>query len=669
MKRIGGRTLVSSFNNPFLDFNANTMQTSKILDYWCSPFNVIQSLPISEKEVMDQGTPLVFMGGRGSGKTMFLKYYSYDVQRDEAIRSIDTSSVIKHLHKKGGIGVYIRIDSPMLKEFTGYGVEYSKWINIFTHFFELTVCKEYMRIINDLIEIREIDKKTVESNVVPKIAKLLWEDARDIDSLDRITEKIINELEIVKKFRGLIPFSNQEFCPSKVFLSKQLSFGVPRILKETIPEFVSDDFKFVVFIDEYENFSAEQQKIVNTLMKFVEEGITIRIGMRMEGFRTYDTISETEFIKENDDYYSINLDQFLSRGSEYRNYLSEIAAKRLQSEPLFRNFGHTDINFYLSDKEDIVDEARNLVGDEKRHFKIFEKFSPQFTPDVLKLLENNDNPLLEMQNLLWLIRENEPSAIKETMENYLLSKSSPLTKKYKRDFIQKYKLSYMILLSSIYRRQKKYYSFNTFTHLSSGIPRRFIELCKISFRYASFEDPDDFHKKPIPMDLQTKAAYEVARSELNNINRISKHGSSLYKFTMNLGNVFKKYHQDVMLRYPEVNQISIDINSIIDEEVKDAMKSAIEWSIIQKKPILQSTGPGLEKAEIFTLNKIFSPLFNLTYRTRGQFSEKIMVDDLSNYLYTNTINPNQSLDLKYKGRIVFSSEDGKKQSRLIEYDH
>ena len=72
-----------SFNNPFADYNANTMESSKILEYWCSPFT--KSMPISESDIY-KGMPLVFMGGRGTGKTMFLRYFSYQVQKYEIYR-------------------------------------------------------------------------------------------------------------------------------------------------------------------------------------------------------------------------------------------------------------------------------------------------------------------------------------------------------------------------------------------------------------------------------------------------------------------------------------------------------------------------------------------------------------------------------------------------------
>ena len=62
--------LEGSFRNPFSDYNANVMNSSKILDYWCSPF--AKSTAISESDIYLQGIPIVFMGGRGTGKTMFL---------------------------------------------------------------------------------------------------------------------------------------------------------------------------------------------------------------------------------------------------------------------------------------------------------------------------------------------------------------------------------------------------------------------------------------------------------------------------------------------------------------------------------------------------------------------------------------------------------------------
>ena len=71
----------SSYRNPFTDYHANQIDVQSLLDYWCDPFSVLKTGGLSERDVYRQNGSMVFIGGRGSGKTMFLRYFSNEVQR------------------------------------------------------------------------------------------------------------------------------------------------------------------------------------------------------------------------------------------------------------------------------------------------------------------------------------------------------------------------------------------------------------------------------------------------------------------------------------------------------------------------------------------------------------------------------------------------------------
>lgn len=95
-----------SYRNPFSEYNANVMDSGKILTYWCSPFTQVPSAAFSEDDVYRDAMPIVFMGGRGTGKTMFLKYCSYTVQREKAFReerNLCTGNLLlSYFREKGG---------------------------------------------------------------------------------------------------------------------------------------------------------------------------------------------------------------------------------------------------------------------------------------------------------------------------------------------------------------------------------------------------------------------------------------------------------------------------------------------------------------------------------------------------------------------------------------
>lgn len=529
-----------SYNNPFSDYNANVMDSDKIIEYWCSPFRFTQSATISESDIYRDGMSIIFMGGRGTGKTMFLRYFSYSVQQKEALREIQDKkcdTIISYIKKKGGIGFYLRFDGPALHSFEGKGLQQEKWDDIFTHYFELQVCQSYIEVIRDIINSphSNLNKGSIEKKFVPLVAQLIGENGEKSETIDDILSKIEAEIAEVTRFRGQIAFSDIEFRPSRGFTSQSLSFGIAKIAKESIEEF--RDINFVVFIDEFENFLEHQQRIVNTLLKFVHPGITFRIGMRLEGFHTFSTISKDEFIKEGRDYRKFIFEHFLTKDKDYQEFLKNVARKRLEMIPILKEKNYLDISNFLGTKEDLNKEAYELVhsrDNKYRHFELLTQVvDKSHIDDIRKIINYPNNPLLEMLNILWVIRGKEPKDVQRTMNDYLNHINSDDKEKYQRDYVDKYKLSLMFLLASIYRINKEYYSFNTFCFLSSGIVGHFIELCRKSFQYAYFENRKLFlDEGKIPSELQDRAARDLAASELEMIPRIEKYGDNLYLFKL-----------------------------------------------------------------------------------------------------------------------------------------
>ena len=621
--------LKDSFKNPFSEYNANVMDPKTILSYWCNPFNFRQFAEVMESEVYSDKMPIVFKGGRGTGKTMFLKYLSYPVQIQEAnANNANKISIISHLKEKGGIGFYIRIDGPKLRSFEGLDLKPEIWDFIFTHYFELVVCREYIDVISDLIKKNVLDEKEINNNFIPKIAKILGKSKKEFNNINDILVDLDNKIQEVTDFRSNIRISNIQFQPSKVFLSQSLSFETPKIAKETISEF-DEDISFIILIDEYENFNEQQQRMVNTLLKFIKPGITFRIGMRLEGFRTYHTISKDDFIKEGRDYREIVYKEMLMKDRGYQSFLKDVAKKRLEKIKIFKEKGFLDISDFLGKSENLLNESIDLVRNyPDKHFNLLNNLSSE----EIKLIKNRENPLLEMLNILWVSRGIKVKKINKVMNNYLEGKKTEDVKKYKRDYVDKYKLSLMFLLASVYRKNKMYYSFNTFSFLSSGIVGHFIELCRESFGYAVFEDKDKLLTQgKISKNAQDKAALTVANKELQQIQRIEDYGNYLYRFIKNLGNMFRVFHKDKMIRYPETNQFTVDIGAL-EKKIRDAFSAAVKWSVIQKKPSLQQPAPGKDIKDIYTINRIFSPSFGISYRTRGGYSVEFSSSKIEEFM-------------------------------------
>ena len=115
----------------------------------------------------------------------------------------------------------------------------------------------------------------------------------------------------------------------------------------------------------------------------------------------------------------------------------------------------------------------------------------------------------------------------------------------------------------------------------------------------------------------------VAYDEIEKIKYIPKVGNELYALVVNLGNLFSQYHADVDLKVMESNQFSVTTN---DKAVSELIGAALTWGVFLKKNKLQTLGPSGSKGTVYTLNRMFCPLFGISYRSKGRSIEVLDKD-------------------------------------------
>jgi hypothetical protein len=617
------------YRNPFSGVNAVQLTEAKILEYWCNPFIYDLFTEIKEEDVYGDEMNIVFMGGRSTGKSMFLRYWSFPVQLEIARRG--NIPVSDKLRADKGIGLYFRIDGPKLKSFFGNGLSDDYWSALFTNYFELLVGRQYIEILIQLAFEKVFNQQILSSDLVPGLNEIFQ--FQDKGSLDEILQEIDNRIREVEVYLGNVPFYKEPFLPShRGYLSQSLSFGIAKFLTNKMDYF--REINFVLLLDEYENFLEYQQKSINTLLRFTQSQIKFRIGMRLEGFRTFAMISEDDFIKVGREYREVRLEEIVNikKGSSYFNFLVDVSKKRLEAVPAINERKFTNIKSILSEKENVEQDALELYQANENAIINFFANSKKVPLADLEKVRSPNKPLLELMNCILLTRGNRAEDIKAAMEDYLARRKTDAEKKYRLDYVHKYKLSLSFLLCSIYRTNKLYYSFNTFAFLSSGIIGHFIELCRIAFDEAGWADNESLmNRGEINKQFQNNAAVKLSNTEKRQINRIETYGGIISRFIDNIGNIFREYHLDFKMRYPEVNQFAINVDAIQNEKTQKALKAAIKWTVIQKKPTMQTTGPNESLQDLYTINRVLAPVFQISYRTRGGKSvilNETIVNDL-----------------------------------------
>lgn len=600
----------SKYENPFKNINADSMSYEKIVDSWSMPFFMRRKV-LSEDTYLRTPISIIISGARGTGKTMMFKYYSYQAQALRAKKC--QKAILKYYKENKSISFYLKFDPFILQAFTDDEIGNV----IFTHFFELVVCEAYVEFIELLKEEYEIDQEKYD--IISHCVLDLLEVEPENRSLRKIVEIKINEVYDYISERKI---SGKNFDIQKVYYFKNLSYKIKEIICENV-----DELKEIIFlwvIDEGENFLQFEQKTLNgfikTLNSRMNRDIFLRIGTREPKIKTYETINKEEFLTIGRDYelkdinyYTINTDG----REDYKSWLLQIANNRLADIPIFKA---KDIRDFLGEKEDQCTEACKWAANRKDHFKWCLK--SQYSDELYNELCVKNNPLLEMMNIYLYKKGFTVDEIKTGLNGYLGGYSDhdedkTLEKRYKEDFTA-HKVAFLYLLASKYKKEKKYYSFNTYSYLSVGNICNFIKLCREAFEIAYFENKQELFDGKISIKAQHTAAISVAYDEIEKVKYIPKYGTELYALVINLGNLFNEYHSDVDMKIIEANQFTV----ICDNgHVSDIINSALTWGVFLQKSTLQTINAAGNKGTVYTLNKMYCPLFGISYRSKGRYRE------------------------------------------------
>ena len=268
----------------------------------------------------------ILLGGKGSGKTHLLRYYSFPVQ---ALRYADAPDWTPKLEQDGYVGVYTRAGGLEASRFSGKGVSQEKWLEVFTYYVELWLAQRLLDVIARLAahvpDLRARERAVVE---------------RCIEQFDTGTECAPTSFEglaaeVQLRRRSLdsevsdVVFSNR-LRPQIDCVRGSLVFGMPQIICDQVPSFSGLTFCF--HMDEYENFTAWQQEYFNTLLRERQPPVTFRVGARLYGMKTYTTLSDSEELKDGSEYDKLRLDSFLRQDpTSYKHFAKELLHRRIST--------------------------------------------------------------------------------------------------------------------------------------------------------------------------------------------------------------------------------------------------------------------------------------------------------------------------------------------------
>lgn len=600
----------------------------------------------SKLELMKSEKPQIIEGGRGSGKTMLLRYLCHDTQFSKRRDNI----ALEDYHR---IGIYWKMDIMFASMMSSRGADSQLWKDAFISMTVLVLSIEVIRSINN-------------------IANVNYAASNEIQKLDFSTLKVFDK-DIPDAIEDVKHYLHNQYITFQLWVSNYKRVEQPLLypmlfLEELIilvkkqVSILNDSF-YSVYVDEYENLNNLQKKIINTWVKQSQSPLVFNIAMKHQAFDIADTLSD-EKIVEVHDYRRIDLEEFLNE--HFATFASEIFLLKV----------HRHLYEILPDERILYDTSNKALS---------YRTCVEYTDTIKKLIETIFPKLTEKEVAATIF---ENGRLKNRLLGFVETDFENLNAKELYDKTIKLKPGADVLLVlhallnrngvdyyNIYDELQKYYSgeyskfsewihnnlfgcilnfygslnrncplyagYDTFLTMSKDNIRHFLELC-----YTSLSQSEDYEKShKVSIEDQMIAVKSVSGSMLTEIKRFGPKGNILYLFSLRLGNLFEELRKRESQSEPEQNHFSI--KGTLDCQSQCIIRELVKWSVLYENKLTKqkSIETGLE----YVLNPIYSAYFTISYRKKRRIeltSKEIIA------LYSESEDAYNNMIKRIKNKIV-----------------
>lgn len=619
-------------SNPFDITKAVDYTDADIYKYWVDLGDDNQGFEGLIKP--DTLMPMIIVGSKGSGKTHVMKYFSYELQKIRC--QAECSSMQEGLAREKFIGIYIRCSGFNSDKFNGKGVDAEIWSTLHSYFWELWVGE---RLVNVLIDLRENGSITDvnEEEIVSGILGMFLKQKEGIKSYEALNQYFIELQRGVDYQVQNFMFLGLERPQVEVLLTTaKLTYGIPALLKEKIPFFKN---KYILYlIDELENFSAEQQQLIQTLIREKPVACTFRVGTRPYGVRTLKTLRGVEENHDGAEFEGVILDEFLRNYKYYSKFVTDILINRLRNsgislprefslELLFEEQTNTDILQQVASKKDRQSRAY-MATLETKLIKI--PLAKEVIAEIMSNLAYPDDILIERTNVLLMysaIKDNKDRSIeayvKASMEIAQSARSYAIEgsrENLHATKLEKYKQDLVDTLSREGRVDIPFNGLSKLIELSCGTPRTILCLLKAAF------NNQYYNTGKIPFEGGRKLTVKSQRIGIESTydwffeeNRIpSMAQARATDAIMRLGDYLRK------ARFSDLPpQCSINIFTLNSGELSPNARMVFE-ALLSYSYIVQTDERRQinsdNKTHVYQLNKILYPKYELALSKRGSIN-------------------------------------------------
>lgn len=621
-------------SNPFAITKAVDFTDQEIVDYWVDFDEQNNSDGHGFFRMIDpvEKMPKIILGGKGSGKTHVLRYFSYSVQK---IRH-NAQNLYEGILGEGYLGIYLRCSGLNSNRFSNKGISSDVWRALFDYYFELGIAQIFLENISEVLELDSKDNRRITANdefiILTEIKKLFDQEIETqlstIEDLLQFISKEKKQIDSVVNNSIFTGNANHEI----LITPGKLVYGLPKIFAPLFSD-KAPDFMFLYIVDEFENLEDWQQKLVNTLYRDKEGPCSFRIGVRLDGIKTMKTYSAEEENKPGAEYDPVVLDDKF-RAGEYREFAQNLILRRLEKYGYNFSSNNSDDKKRLEDvfgasvfssltNEEIVFIQKKYKGKKRPWILHLEEMlqegvsrgvievSDKDISAILKNLEYEKDFYVEKHMCFdffkaWSKKKNllkSSQQIRETLDG---TPSTYQNSHFKSDMFAQIRHDCEI--------KQAYTGFETFTIMTSGLPRLLLVLIKNIFDWAVFRGEKPFEGNSISLDAQKDGVRDAVEWFFNYAIPLDENGNRMQQSINRLGGLFRAIRFSD--KPSECSLAAFSVGGSVEIETAEILKAATASSLLIKGPPRRGKQYSSIE-ELYQINPMISPRWDLPIARRG----------------------------------------------------
>lgn len=615
--------------NPFETTRATDFSDREILDYW---------VDLVGRDALDRllkpasALPMLVLGSKGSGKTHLLRYCSYPVRKLQW-----ATTALECIRSDGYLGVYVHADGLNTNRFSEKGVSVDIWRAVFQYYFESWFSRLLVETVADAFAGRQ--SASEEELIVSRILNLF--DRPPALNACTYTELCAFFTNEQKKLDFAI--NNASFTRALhadiLFSPGRLMFGIPTVVGEFLGP--GKSVQVLYLIDELENFSDDQQRFINSLIRYRKGPASLRIGSRLYGVRTYETDGGGEPIKQDAEYEVLPLDSLVRDSKDYPSCVRVLCTKRLveagffspaqDARALAKQLDHffevpSAENFHKQETDRLVSKYE---GRERPYFEKLRRELESFleskdavarAKEIAQKLEVREYPLLEKLNILLLYQSwakgeeltTAASKIQELSESFRKDQAS--ASKYKQT-LSHYKTDLLAQLYRDCRLRPAYAGLATFITMSQGVPRNLLGILKHVFSRALFNGEAPFRRDAISISSQ-RDGVEDAAAWLWDDAQPDRYGADVRAAVESVAELLREVRYSDRPAECALSSFSVSMSELSGNAHR-TIQHAVNWSFLIGVRAGQKDKNTKAVAAKFQLNPLLAPRWGLSTARRG----------------------------------------------------